>query len=123
MMGFVLQANQIVTQIRNVIAVIKGSEEPNRYSVALLLIKTPLMKQSVGCFECMLCDRGGCTRLAMEWQMGMEFVEQCELFQPRRKQGMYLGPVQSEGPWQTGELTVMVAWAHADWLDWHSCFL
>ncbi len=43
MMGFVLQANQIVTQIRNVIAVIKGSEEPDRYSAALLLIKTPTL--------------------------------------------------------------------------------
>ncbi len=37
MMGFVLQANQTLTQIRNVIAVIKGSEEPDRYSAALLM--------------------------------------------------------------------------------------
>jgi hypothetical protein len=33
----------------------------------------------------MLCDRGDCIGLAMEWQMGMEFVEHCELFQPRPK--------------------------------------
>jgi hypothetical protein len=43
MLGFVLQANRTATQIRNVIVVIKGSEEPDRYSAALLLIKTPTL--------------------------------------------------------------------------------
>jgi hypothetical protein len=33
------QANQTVTQIRNVIAIIKGAEEPDRYCAAILVIK------------------------------------------------------------------------------------
>jgi hypothetical protein len=47
----------------------------------------------------MLCDRGGCTGLAMEWQMGMEFVEHYEFIPAQAKTPMswYVAALSSSG--------------------------